>query len=219
VSLRHRSRLPFLLAALAAGLAGAVVWQARLAPDIRAAAALPAAAPPAVPAGAVRIFSPPPLDHYAGLLARPPFAPDRRAPAVEAAAAPPPAASTLPALRCAAIVQAPGGAFALVEVAGRERLVRARPGDVVAGWSILAVGPRSIRMEGPDGEVTLALVSTGGSAGEDFDDDFDDGGVDDEGFDVEDLGDEDLDDEDLDEEGWGDVFEDEDLEEESAGIR
>lgn len=125
-----------------------------------AASARPAEAPDAAtdPAPA----PPPAVTSYRAMLARPLFREDRRPPA---APAPPPKPAAAPeppapeqAWRLVGLGRNESGIVALLNVPGLDELVRARVGDVVAGWEVVTLTADSISLRSDEGDETRILA-------------------------------------------------------------
>lgn len=131
-------------------LGAAAPWTAALAPPAGASEGGPSPSMPAKGASDLRL---PPLASFAETVARPLFVRGRRppdtpvpgAPAARGALlAPPPSA---PRLSVAGIAMSGGKGTALVVVEGAAKPLSLVEGGEVAGWTVTAIAPDSIRLE------------------------------------------------------------------------
>ncbi len=108
-----------------------------------------------------------PLDLLSATRDRPLFAPSRRPP-------PPPAPPVVRSVEVAAPVPAPSvlllgivaeasGARAMVRTDGSEKVVRARVGDEIGGWTVTQIEPRRLFLSKDDRSVSFSLFARTGA--------------------------------------------------------
>ncbi|MGQ9367938.1 hypothetical protein [Azospirillum sp. ST 5-10] len=144
--------------AAAAALAMVLTWAAAPSPSSSSPAppeaVSPAPPPPSLPS--------PALADFAAILDRPLFIPDRRPPAAPQPAAAPPART--PPFTLHGVIRSDRRQLVLLKPATRGAVVRAEPGDRVAGWEIVAVEPRAVTVRNGPVEVSLPLTEPGARA-------------------------------------------------------
>jgi len=108
-----------------------------------------------------------PLDHLSATRERPLFAPTRRppppppAPTVRQAEAPPPAPP--PSLVLLGIVTEADGARAMVRTQASDKVIRARVGDDIAGWTVAQIETRRVILSHDDRSVSYTLFERAGA--------------------------------------------------------
>lgn len=167
-----RKRL-VLLVAVAVALGGLLYWDRQgRSDDSIVRAARPTPTSKGVPARSVMATGPSTfrIDDLRDWEQRPLFEPTRRQPlppppppkpAVVAKPLPQPAGVDASTFRLLGVSLGEERAVALVSLAGGQRLVRARQGDVVEGWQVTSVEPRQITLERDSRRVVLQVFAKG----------------------------------------------------------